>query len=122
MLGEGRAALITHPHTSLMPGMMIFTIVMGINLLGDGIRDALDPRLAKGALRRALPLTKIDRDLPLPRAEERGLLSVSRLKTDFQTAGKTIKAIRDVSFHIGRGECLALVGEVVLENRLQRCR
>ena len=111
MLGEGRAALITHPHTSLMPGMMIFAIVMGINLLGDGIRDALDPRLAKGALRRALPITKIDRDLPLPRTEERGLLSVSRLKTDFQTAGKTTKAIRDVSFHIGRGECLALVGE-----------
>ena len=111
MLGEGRAALITHPHTSLMPGIMIFAIVIGINLLGDGIRDALDPRLAKGALRRALPITKIDRDLPLPQAEERGLLSVSRLKTDFQTAGKTIKAIRDVSFHIGRGECLALVGE-----------
>ena len=111
MLGEGRAALITHPHTSLIPGIMIFAIVMGINLLGDGIRDALDPRLAKGALRRALPITKIDRDLPLPRTEERGLLSVSRLKTDFQIAGKTTKAIRDVSFHIGRGECLALVGE-----------
>ncbi len=77
MLGEGRAALITHPHTSLIPGIMIFAIVMGINLLGDGIRDALDPRLAKGALRRALPITKIDRDLPLPRTEERGLLSVS---------------------------------------------
>ena len=111
MLGEGRAALITHPHTSLIPGMMIFAIVMGINLLGDGIRDALDPRLAKGALRRALPITNIDRDLPLPRTEERGLLSVCRLKTDFQTAGKTTKAIRDVSFHISRGECLALVGE-----------
>ena len=111
MLGEGRAALITHPHTSLIPGIMIFAIVMGINLLGDGIRDALDPRLAKGALRRALPITKIDRDLPLPRTEERGLLSVSKLRTDFQTAGKTAKAIRDVSFHIGRGECLALVGE-----------
>ena len=53
MLGEGRAALITHPHTSFIPGMMIFAIVMGINLLGDGIRDALDPRLAKGALRRS---------------------------------------------------------------------
>ena len=42
MLGEGRAALITNPHTSVIPGLMIFVIVMGINLLGDGVRDALD--------------------------------------------------------------------------------
>ena len=38
--------------------MMIFAIIMGINLLGDGIRDALDPRLAE-ALRRSQPLTKM---------------------------------------------------------------
>ena len=37
MLGEGRAALITHPHTSIIPGVMILLIVMGINLFGDGI-------------------------------------------------------------------------------------
>ena len=111
MLGEGRAALITHPHTSLIPGMMIFAIVMGINLLGDGIRDALDPRLAKGALRRSQPITKIERDMPLPASEEGGLLSVTGLKTDFHMGRKTIKAIREVSVYISKGECLALVGE-----------
>jgi len=111
MLGEGRAALITHPHTSLIPGMMIFAIVMGINLLGDGIRDALDPRLAKGALRRSQPITKIERDMPLPASEVGGLLSVTGLKTDFRIGHKTIKAIREVSFFINKGECLALVGE-----------
>ena len=111
MLGEGRAALITHPHTSLIPGMMIFAIVMGINLLGDGIRDALDPRLAKGALRRSQPITNIERDMPLPESEEGGLLSVTGLKTDFHMGRKTIKAIREVSVYISKGECLALVGE-----------
>ena len=111
MLGEGRAALITHPHTSLIPGMMIFAIVMGINLLGDGIRDALDPRLAKGALRRSQPITKIERDMPLPASEEGGLLSVTGLKTDFHMGRKTIKAIREVSVYVSKGECLALVGE-----------
>ena len=45
MLGEARAALIPSPHTSFVPGAMILIIVMGVNLLGDGIRDALDPRL-----------------------------------------------------------------------------
>ena len=43
MLGEARAALITSPFTSVVPGAMILIIVMAINLLGDGIRDALDP-------------------------------------------------------------------------------
>ncbi len=44
MLGEARSALITNPHTSIVPGVMILVIVMSINLLGDGVRDALDPR------------------------------------------------------------------------------
>ena len=52
MLGEARSALISHPHTSIVPGIMIFLIVMSINLLGDGVRDALDPRLRSGALSR----------------------------------------------------------------------
>ncbi len=52
MLGEARAALITSPHTSIVPGVMILIIVMSINLLGDGVRDALDPRLRSGALTR----------------------------------------------------------------------
>ena len=47
MLGEARSALITNPHTSFVPGIMIFFIVIGINLFGDGVRDALDPRLKK---------------------------------------------------------------------------
>ena len=47
MLGEARSALITNPHTSFVPGIMIFCIVIGINLFGDGVRDALDPRLKK---------------------------------------------------------------------------
>lgn len=111
MLGEGRAALITHPHTSLIPGMMIFIIVVGINLLGDGIRDALDPRLARGALLRSQPITKIERGKQVVVSGKNNLLSVFGLKTDFQTDDKTINAIRDVSFHIDRGECLALVGE-----------
>jgi peptide/nickel transport system permease protein len=55
MLGEARAALITNPHTSIVPGVMILIIVMAINLLGDGVRDALDPRLKSGALTRPRP-------------------------------------------------------------------
>lgn len=49
--------------------------------------------------------------MPLPASEEGGLLSVTGLKTDFRMGRKTIKAIREVSFYIRKGECLALVGE-----------
>jgi peptide/nickel transport system permease protein len=59
MLGEARSALITNPHTSIVPGVMILIIVMAINLLGDGMRDALDPRLKSGALNRPLPATLV---------------------------------------------------------------
>lgn len=111
MLGEARAALITHPHTSFVPGLMIFAIVMGINLLGDGIRDALDPRLAKGMLRRSQPITYIDRQKNIPLPNTINLLSVNDLQTEFQIDDKKIKAIRNVSFSIEKGQCLAIVGE-----------
>ena len=33
------------PHVALIPGLTIVAMVLGLNLLGDGLRDALDPRL-----------------------------------------------------------------------------
>lgn len=45
MLGQGRYAVFTAPHIVLFPGIAIMLTVLGFNLLGDGLRDALDPRL-----------------------------------------------------------------------------
>ncbi|UCC77537.1 MAG: ABC transporter permease, partial [Anaerolineales bacterium] len=45
MLGQGRYAVFTAPHIVLFPGLAIMATVLGFNLLGDGLRDALDPRL-----------------------------------------------------------------------------
>jgi peptide/nickel transport system permease protein len=44
MLGTGRAYLFNAPHVATFPGIAIFLSVLGFNLLGDGLRDALDPR------------------------------------------------------------------------------
>jgi ABC-type dipeptide/oligopeptide/nickel transport system permease subunit len=44
MLGSGRAYLFNAPHVATFPGIAIFLAVLGFNLLGDGLRDALDPR------------------------------------------------------------------------------
>jgi len=45
MLGEGRNYIFSHPYMATFPGLAIFIAVLGFNLLGDGLRDALDPRL-----------------------------------------------------------------------------
>ena len=44
MLNEGRQNLELAPHLAIFPGLAIMLAVLGFNLLGDGLRDALDPR------------------------------------------------------------------------------
>jgi peptide/nickel transport system permease protein len=44
MLNEGRLNLELAPHLAILPGLAIMLAVLGFNLLGDGLRDALDPR------------------------------------------------------------------------------
>lgn len=44
MLGGGREYLDVAPHLVVMPGIAISLLIFGFNLLGDGLRDALDPR------------------------------------------------------------------------------
>ena len=45
ILSDGRAYIMLYPHISIAPGVMIFLTVLASNLFGDGLRDALDPRL-----------------------------------------------------------------------------
>lgn len=45
MLSEGRQVLAVAPHVSTVPGIMIFLVTLGLNIVGDALRDALDPRL-----------------------------------------------------------------------------
>jgi peptide/nickel transport system permease protein len=110
MLGEARSALISHPHTSIVPGIMIFLIVMSINLLGDGVRDALDPRLRSGALSRPLPTTLVSRKQPVPDATD-DLLAIQQLETQFHVGKRIYKAVGGVSLAVRPGECLGIIGE-----------
>jgi peptide/nickel transport system permease protein len=47
MLSEGRAYLRVAPWITTFPGAAIMVTVLAINLLGDGLRDALDPRMRR---------------------------------------------------------------------------
>jgi glutathione transport system permease protein len=45
MLNEARSVMMTAPHVALFPAIAIFLTVLAFNLLGDGLRDALDPKI-----------------------------------------------------------------------------
>lgn len=45
MLGEARQYIFTYPHLLTYPGLCIVAVVLALNLMGDGLRDAMDPRL-----------------------------------------------------------------------------
>lgn len=45
MISDGAAAIRSYPHQALFPALALFLIMFAFNFLGDGLRDALDPRL-----------------------------------------------------------------------------
>ncbi len=45
MLNESRADMVMSPHVAIFPSLAIFLTVLAFNLLGDGLRDALDPKI-----------------------------------------------------------------------------
>jgi peptide/nickel transport system permease protein len=47
MLSEASTLLFQMPMLGVYPGVAISLAVLGLNLLGDGLRDLLDPRLAR---------------------------------------------------------------------------
>ncbi|MCX2698813.1 MULTISPECIES: dipeptide/oligopeptide/nickel ABC transporter permease/ATP-binding protein [Ochrobactrum] len=112
MLGEGRAQMFTAPHVSIVPGLMIFLIVISLNVLGDGVRDVLDPRLRSGALARPGARTAIAKNRSVPKAAmPDAALAVEKLETGFVNNGSYTPAVKQVSLHLNRGECLGLIGE-----------
>lgn len=47
MLSSGRAYIRDYPHMTLFPGLVIVLTIFALNVLGDGLRDALDPKLKR---------------------------------------------------------------------------
>jgi peptide/nickel transport system permease protein len=50
MLRDAQSLFLIHPWLSLAPGIAIVVIVIALNIAGDGLRDALDPRLKRQGL------------------------------------------------------------------------
>jgi len=47
IMSEGRILFQVYPHNILFPGIFLALAILAVNVLGDGLRDTLDPRLAK---------------------------------------------------------------------------
>jgi peptide/nickel transport system permease protein len=47
MLSDAQTLMFLAPRLAVVPGAAIVVAVLGFNLLGDGLRDLLDPRLAR---------------------------------------------------------------------------
>jgi len=48
MLAEAQTFIYTEPQLAILPGVSIIAMVLGLNLMGDGLRDLLDPRIRRG--------------------------------------------------------------------------
>ena len=57
IIGDGQSCSTRGPWVAIAPGIMILLTVLSLNVLGDGIRDALDPR-AQAAGQRASPMLR----------------------------------------------------------------
>ena len=47
LLSAGRDYIKSSPYLTIIPGLCIMVVVLALNLLGDGLRDALDPKLKR---------------------------------------------------------------------------
>jgi len=114
LLGEGRQFMFLAPQLGAFPGLVILLLVVSVNLLGDGLRDWLDPRhesrTEESAARTpvdALPLVDPLQQKPIGNP----LLSVRGLTVEFLSRAGRVRAVDSVDLDLPSGAAIGLVGE-----------
>lgn len=111
MLGGARELLATEPRVALLPGAVILVLVVSVNLVGDGLRDVLDPRLAEPAPAGAAPAPDAPEDPPPAQGDADALLRVEGLAAVADGPQGAQRLLDDVSLALAPGERLGVVGE-----------
>ena len=96
ILADGRSHILNYPYLIMFPGIVIALTVLAINLIGDGLRDALDPKLRELKGYDSMP------------NENNVLLSVRDLNVVYTARKKIVHAVNGVSFDVKKGETLGL--------------
>jgi len=112
LISLGRNYIRTAPWMTLFPGVFIIITVLAFNLLGDGLRDALDPKLKRvvGSTRKK-HITYVDNTAGNVSIEEDIVLDVDGLVVHYELEDGTVEAVNDISFSLKRGKTIGLVGE-----------
>ena len=97
MLSEAQTLMFQAPMLAVFPGVAIALAVLGLNLLGDGLRDLLDPRLAEALEARQTADGRCSKSTTSPSSCRRSAARRAPCATS--------------SFTLERGETLGLVGE-----------
>ena len=118
LISENQAAFSTRPWLFWMPGVFIVVIALSINFIGDGLRDAFDPRQSERIKRNKLAkgssgVVKAASIEAIPRSEtsKESILEVKNYGVEFLVDGEWYPAVVDMNFSIKSGEVLAIVGE-----------
>ena len=97
ILHAARTTMEFYPWGAIFPGLAICLAVLGLNLLGDGLRDIFDPRLSEEEVAMNGPL-----------------LDVRELETKFFLRRGILTAVDRISFQLKDNETLGVVGETGL--------
>ena len=99
IMAEGRALFRVFPHNIFFPGIFLALTVLAINILGDGLRDTLDPKMSK---------TGMMSDDVRSRRRPRSPQSDDRAAAGADRAARRRQGVLHAS---SRGEIVCLVGE-----------
>jgi peptide/nickel transport system permease protein len=108
LISNAQTAVLTRPWLFYAPGLLIILIVLSINYVGEGLRDAFNPKAAPTNPLVAHRATYVP-DLTLPSPSSDAVVDLANFTVVFPGAEKP--AVNGINLTIRRGEVLALVGE-----------
>ena len=122
LISSGRGLTRTAPWIAAFPGLAIMLVVLAFNILGDGLRDALDPKLKQAkSMRKVVMGRKARKAAEQAAADTTGsvqreldpdtVLDVQNLVVNYVLEDETVEAVNGISFSLKKGKTLGLVGE-----------